>query len=150
VSSAHLLLPQQQPTVTHTRNLSTSFSCPTGKPYGLLSLLEEECSLGNATDLSYIAKIDKTFGTGKSAANKFYVKNKTRPDCFSVCHFAGAVEYNVAGFLDKNRDTLSVTAREVGVVLQFILLLVVLGAQSYKRAFGGLQCSSECSHCNCA
>jgi hypothetical protein len=96
-------------------DLLFSFPCPTGKPYGLLSLLEEECSLGNATDLSYIAKIDKTFGTGKSAANKFYVKNKTKPDCFSVCHFAGAVEYNVAGFLDKNRDTLSVTAREVGV-----------------------------------
>jgi myosin heavy subunit len=84
-----------------------------GKPYGLLSLLEEECSLGNATDLSYIAKIDKTFGTGKSAANKFFVKNRTKPDCFSVCHFAGAVEYNVTNFLDKNRDTLSVTAREV-------------------------------------
>lgn len=149
-----------------------------GKPYGLLSLLEEECSLGeyawnnifalssglltvldppfsgrvfnffctvlhsfsfvcrlqtwtftslflfthfptrisfsgNATDLSYIAKIDKTFGTGKAGANKFFVKNKTKPECFSVCHFAGAVEYNVANFLDKNRDTLSITAREV-------------------------------------
>jgi myosin heavy subunit len=91
-----------------------------------LSLLEEECSLGNATDLSYIAKIDKTFGTGKSAANKFYVKNKTKPDCFSVCHFAGAVEYNVAGFLDKNRDTLSVTAREVRMVLLVWSLLLAV------------------------
>lgn len=84
-----------------------------GKPYGLLSLLEEECSLGNATDLSFISKIDKTFGTGKSGANKFFIKNKVKPECFSVCHFAGAVEYNVANFLDKNRDTLSITAREV-------------------------------------
>eukprot|EP00601_Ochromonadales_sp_CCMP2298_P023667 CAMPEP_0173273484 /NCGR_PEP_ID=MMETSP1143-20121109/1925_1 /TAXON_ID=483371 /ORGANISM="non described non described, Strain CCMP2298" /LENGTH=675 /DNA_ID=CAMNT_0014210219 /DNA_START=96 /DNA_END=2120 /DNA_ORIENTATION=- len=84
-----------------------------GKPYGLLALLEEECSLGNASDLSYIAKIDKTFGSSSKTCNKYFVKNKTRPECFSVCHFAGAVQYTVGGFLDKNRDSLSLTAREV-------------------------------------
>ena len=84
-----------------------------GKPYGLLSLLDEECSLGNATDLTYISKIDKTFGSNKTNTNKFYMKNKTKPDYFSVIHFAGAVEYNIHNFLDKNRDTLSITAKEM-------------------------------------
>ena len=84
-----------------------------GKPYGLLSLLEEECTLGNATDLTYIAKCEKTFGTGKPQANKYFIKNKTKPDMFSVVHFAGAVEYNVANFLDKNRDNMSITSKEV-------------------------------------
>lgn len=116
-----------------------------GKPYGLLSLLEEECSLGNATDLSYIAKIDKTFGTGKSAANKFFVKNKTKPDCFSVCHFAGAVEYNVANFLDKNRDTLSVTAREVMEASQVPLIseLFTLPTDPNAATGGGKKASTK-------
>jgi myosin heavy subunit len=79
---------------------------------GLISLLEEECSLGNGTDQSYAAKIEKTFVANKSTANKFFMKNKVRPECFSVFHFAGPVEYNVMNFLDKNRDTLNVTVKE--------------------------------------
>ena len=94
-----------------------------GKPFGLLSLLEEECSLGtNASDMTYISKLDKAFGTGKPHANKFFAKNKVKPDCFSVLHFAGAVEYNVLNFLDKNRDTLSMTSRELMEQSQLSLL----------------------------
>jgi myosin heavy subunit len=83
-----------------------------GKPYGLISLLEEECSLGNATDTSYANKIEATFGKGKKNENSYFVRNKTKPDFFAVHHFAGAVEYNVKNFLDKNRDTLSQSSRD--------------------------------------
>ncbi len=82
------------------------------KPYGLILLLDEECSLGNGTDASYISKIDKVFGVGKPQENKFFVKHRTKPLYFSVKHFAGPVEYCVTNFIDKNRDTLSVTCRE--------------------------------------
>lgn len=94
-----------------------------GKPFGLISLLEEECNLGNnGSDLSYINKLEKNFGVGKPAVNKYFIKNKTKPDCFSVAHFAGAVEYNVTGFLDKNRDTLSNTCRETMLSSQIPLI----------------------------
>lgn len=93
-----------------------------GKPYGLLSLLEEECSLGNATDLTYINKCEKTFSSGKQAANKYFIKNKVKPECFSVVHFAGAVEYNITNFLDKNRDTMSQTSKEVMLSSQLTLV----------------------------
>lgn len=84
-----------------------------GKPIGLLSLLDEECSLGNGTELSYIAKLEKSFSAGKSNANKYFIKSKTKTDSFSISHFAGPVEYYLANFLEKNRDTLSLSLREL-------------------------------------
>lgn len=78
---------------------------------GLISLLEEECSLGNGKDISYVNKIDKAFGAGRKDTNPHFVKNKIKPAYFTVKHFAGDVEYFVDGWLDKNRDTLSQTLR---------------------------------------
>jgi hypothetical protein len=107
-----------------------------GKPYGLLSLLEEECSLGNATDLTYISKCEKTFGTGKPQANKYFIKNKTKPDMFSVVHFAGAVEYNVINFLDKNRDNMSATSKEV-MLCSTVSLVAELFQEKVAEGGGG-------------
>lgn len=81
------------------------------RKFGLISLLEEECSLGNGKDSSYVNKIDKAFGAGRKDANPHFVKNKIKPAYFTVKHFAGNVEYFVDGWLDKNRDTLSQTLR---------------------------------------
>ena len=84
-----------------------------GKPFGLLALLDEECVLGNASDLTYISKLDKNFSIGKgSQPNKNFLKHKTNPNIFSVMHFAGKVDYFVDGFLDKNRDSMSQTIIE--------------------------------------
>ena len=80
---------------------------------GLLSLLDEECSLGKATDLTYASKIDQAFGRNRPNENPFYDRNKTRPDAFIVKHFAGNVEYCVTNFLDKNRDAISATLEDV-------------------------------------
>jgi myosin protein heavy chain len=58
-------------------------------------------------------QVQKEFGEGRPARNIHFKKNKVRPECFSVSHFAGEVEYSVTGFVDKNRDSLSSTSREV-------------------------------------
>ncbi len=108
-----------------------------GKPMGLLSLLDEECSLGKATDLTYISKIDGVFSKGKQNENKFFLKNKTKPNMFTVIHFAGPVEYNVNGFLEKNRDTLSTTLQEA-MCTSAQLLIAQLFAVS-EPAAGGKQ-----------
>jgi myosin heavy subunit len=55
----------------------------------------------------------KEVGDGRPTRNAFFKKNKVRPECFSVAHFAGDVEYTVTGFLEKNRDSLSNTSKEV-------------------------------------
>jgi myosin heavy subunit len=84
-----------------------------GKPMGLLSLLDEECSLGKATDLTYASKIESVFGKGRPSENQFFIKHRTVPSVFTVIHFAGPVDYSVNGFLEKNRDNLSLTLQEV-------------------------------------
>jgi len=84
-----------------------------GKPYGLLSILDEECTLGKATDMTYINKIGNLFSSGKPQANKFFFKHQQNPVIYTVKHFAGGVEYNVTNFLDKNRDTLNPSVTEL-------------------------------------
>lgn len=79
---------------------------------GLISLLEEECSLGNGKDVSYVNKIEKNFGEGRKDHNPCYAKNKLSSNSFKVLHFAGEVEYTVEGWLDKNRDTMSASLKE--------------------------------------
>mmetsp|Transcript_27478 Transcript_27478/g.37764 ORF Transcript_27478/g.37764 Transcript_27478/m.37764 type:complete len:1363 (-) Transcript_27478:153-4241(-) len=97
---------------------------------GLISLLEDECSVGaNGSDLLFIAKVQKEFGEGRPARNDHFKKNKVRPECFSVSHFAGDVEYSVTGFVEKNRDSLSSTSREV-LELSSLPLLAELFAPS--------------------
>ena len=84
-----------------------------GKPYGLLSILDEECTLGKATDMTYVNKIGNLFSSGKPQANKFFFKHQQNPMLYTVKHFAGGVEYNVTNFLDKNRDTLNPSVTEL-------------------------------------
>eukprot|EP00605_Chrysophyceae_sp_TOSAG23-4_P002422 GSChrysophyteH1.ASY1.ANO1.2681.1 assembled CDS len=71
-----------------------------------------ECSLGGGKDSSYLGKIEKTFGKGRSKENPHFTKSKLKPANFSVDHFAGSVEYVVEGWLDKNRDTMSQSLKE--------------------------------------
>jgi hypothetical protein len=92
------------------------------RPIGLLSFLDEECSLGKATDLTFANKIEQAFNTNRPHANKFYSKHKTKPEVFTVHHFAGPVEYVVTNFLDKNRDTLSMTLQEVAAMSSLSLV----------------------------
>ncbi|KJE97514.1 myosin IE, variant [Capsaspora owczarzaki ATCC 30864] len=66
---------------------------------GILSLLDEECLFPKGTDESFHTKLFKqvtdTTHLTKGAGSIFVIK-----------HFAGVVEYDTKGFLDKNKDTL--------------------------------------------
>jgi myosin heavy subunit len=72
----------------------------TGKG-GIMALLDEECSLGKGSDLSFLAKI-----TDACSSNPFFQRKILQKSSFTIKHYAGDVSYEVAGFLDKNRDTL--------------------------------------------
>ncbi|KAL4239400.1 hypothetical protein ACF0H5_000216 [Mactra antiquata] len=80
------------------------------KPMGILSILEEECMFPKATDKTFMEKL-YTNHLGKSANfNKPVKGRKGGADAhFELGHYAGAVPYNINGWLDKNKDPLNET-----------------------------------------
>nr|GLL36291.1 hypothetical protein TanjilG_30478 [Ipomoea trifida] len=69
------------------------------KPLGLLSLLDEESTFPNGTDLTFANKL-------KQHLNSNPCFKGGRGKAFTVCHYAGEVTYDTSGFLEKNRDLL--------------------------------------------
>lgn len=69
------------------------------RPLGLLSLLDEESSFSEATDLTFINKL-------KQHLNGNPCFKGEGGGAFRVRHYAGEVLYDTSGFLEKNRDLL--------------------------------------------
>merc|ERR1739838_462965 len=74
-------------------------------PGGILAMLEEECIVPKATDLTYLAKMHKAW-TGKSDS---YTKPSAKQGGgdFILHHYAGSVGYSIAGWLEKNKDPIN-------------------------------------------
>nr|XP_056717041.1 myosin-IIIb [Euleptes europaea] len=70
------------------------------KPMGLLSLLDEESRFPQATDLTLVDKFEDNLRC------KYFWRPKGVELCFGIQHYAGKVQYDAYGFLEKNRDTL--------------------------------------------
>ncbi|KAI5588109.1 hypothetical protein BDE02_05G074300 [Populus trichocarpa] len=69
------------------------------KPLGLLSLLDEESTFPNGTDLTFANKLKQHLNSNSCFRGE-------RGKAFSVSHYAGEVTYDTTGFLEKNRDLL--------------------------------------------
>ncbi|KAJ6737067.1 P-LOOP NUCLEOSIDE TRIPHOSPHATE HYDROLASE SUPERFAMILY PROTEIN [Salix viminalis] len=69
------------------------------KPLGLLSLLDEESTFPNGTDLTFANKLKQHLNSNSCFRGE-------RDKAFSVSHYAGEVTYDTTGFLEKNRDLL--------------------------------------------
>nr|KAG5713513.1 hypothetical protein BaRGS_025061 [Batillaria attramentaria] len=72
------------------------------KPVGLLSLLDEESHFPKATDQTLVDKFNQNIKTA------VYSRPKGNNLHFCIDHYAGRVEYDATGFLEKNRDRLPV------------------------------------------
>ncbi|XP_062409596.1 myosin heavy chain, fast skeletal muscle-like [Sardina pilchardus] len=77
------------------------------KPMGVFAILEEECMFPKASDTTFKNKLyDQHLGK-----NRAFEKPKPKKGCaeahFSLVHYAGTVDYNVTGWLDKNKDPLN-------------------------------------------
>ncbi|XP_004684642.1 PREDICTED: myosin-3 [Condylura cristata] len=79
------------------------------KPMGIFSILEEECMFPKASDTSFKNKLyDQHLGKSNNFQKPKPAKGKAEAH-FSLVHYAGTVDYNIAGWLDKNKDPLNET-----------------------------------------
>ncbi|XP_043570360.1 myosin-1B [Chiloscyllium plagiosum] len=79
------------------------------KPMGIFSILEEECMFPKASDLTFKNKLyDQHLGKSKNFQKPKPAKGKAEAH-FALIHYAGTVEYNVTGWLEKNKDPLNET-----------------------------------------
>ena len=65
---------------------------------GIFALLSEESRFPKASDDSFLKKIINQHGK-----HAYFGRNMRSQVSFKVKHYAGDVEYNVTGFLEKNR-----------------------------------------------
>ena len=71
------------------------------RPMGVLSLLDEQCAFPKATDATFAQKM-----ATELRSDPRYARDKRDELVFHVQHYAGEVNYDATGFLDKNRDAL--------------------------------------------
>ncbi|XP_028582551.2 myosin-15 [Podarcis muralis] len=80
------------------------------KPLGILSILEEECMFPKATDMTFKAKLyDNHLGKSPNLQKPRPDKKRKYEAHFELLHYAGAVPYNIMGWLEKNKDPLNET-----------------------------------------
>lgn len=71
------------------------------RPNGILAQLDDECKQGSGTDGGFMVKLQNA-----CAANQRFKKDPRDPSVFFIKHYAGAVNYDATGFLEKNKDVL--------------------------------------------
>ncbi|KAM7449922.1 hypothetical protein ABFA07_002294 [Porites harrisoni] len=106
------------------------------KPLNCFALMDEESRFPQGNDESFLHKL-----TAHHVKSSCLFKSKSRSRAsFGVVHFAGIIEYDVTGILDKNRDTFS--ADLVGLVceskMEFLFDLFAkemsMGEETRKRS----------------
>ncbi|XP_049597876.1 unconventional myosin-Ic isoform X2 [Syngnathus scovelli] len=88
------------------------------KHKGIIAILDEECVRpGETSDASFLEKLEDTLDGHPHFVTHKLANGKTRKvvsrEEFRLLHYAGEVNYNVNGFLEKNNDSLSRTLKEV-------------------------------------
>lgn len=74
---------------------------------GIFSILEEECMFPKSTDASFKNKLyDQHLGKNSCFLKPKVVKGKPEAH-FTLMHYAGNVDYNITGWLVKNKDPLN-------------------------------------------
>ncbi|XP_020821548.1 myosin-4 [Phascolarctos cinereus] len=113
------------------------------KPLGIFSILEEECMFPKATDTSFKNKLyDQHLGKSSNFQKPKPTKGKAEAH-FSLIHYAGTVDYNIAGWLDKNKDPLNETVVGLYQKSSMKTLAYLFSAYAAAEADGGAKKSSK-------
>uniref|UniRef100_A0A5F8GTZ3 Myosin heavy chain 8 n=1 Tax=Monodelphis domestica TaxID=13616 RepID=A0A5F8GTZ3_MONDO len=113
------------------------------KPLGIFSILEEECMFPKATDTSFKNKLyDQHLGKSSNFQKPKPTKGKVEAH-FSLIHYAGTVDYNIAGWLDKNKDPLNETVVGLYQKSSMKTLAYLFSAYAAGEAEGGAKKGSK-------
>ncbi|XP_017587524.1 PREDICTED: myosin-6-like [Corvus brachyrhynchos] len=105
------------------------------KPMGIMSILEEECMFPKASDMTFKSKLyDNHLGKSANFGKPRNIKGKSEAH-FSLIHYAGTVDYNILGWLEKNKDPLNETV--VGLYQKSALKLLAHLFSNYAGADSG-------------
>lgn len=105
------------------------------QPMGIMSILEEECMFPKASDMTFKAKLyDNHLGKSANFGKPRNIKGKAEAH-FSLTHYAGTVDYNILGWLEKNKDPLNETV--VGLYQKSGLKLLASLFSNYAGADAG-------------
>uniref|UniRef100_A0A8C3NUZ8 Uncharacterized protein n=1 Tax=Geospiza parvula TaxID=87175 RepID=A0A8C3NUZ8_GEOPR len=105
------------------------------KPMGIFSILEEECMFPKATDTSFKNKLyDQHLGKSNNFQKPKPGKGKAEAH-FSLVHYAGTVDYNITGWLEKNKDPLNETV--IGLYQKSSVKTLALLFATYGGEIGG-------------
>lgn len=81
------------------------------QPLGIVSMLDEECIVPKASDMTYVDKLlTQHLGKHPNFQKAKPPKGKQAEAHFSIMHYAGTVRYNAEQWLDKNKDPLNDSA----------------------------------------
>ncbi len=84
---------------------------------GVFPLLDEELKITKGSDDGFAHKLRVQFGSEVKKPKKKHVRFRDggfkKPTLFTISHFAGDVTYEAKGFMNKNKDFLSVLVCEV-------------------------------------
>lgn len=95
------------------------------KPVGLLAICDEEAAFPKGTDETMVEKAHAALG-----ALKGYEKPRGNEPVFSILHYAGKVQYQAAGFLEKNRDNLAIDVLGIMRLSEQSLVRELFGADA--------------------
>mmetsp|Transcript_27066 Transcript_27066/g.41513 ORF Transcript_27066/g.41513 Transcript_27066/m.41513 type:complete len:1447 (+) Transcript_27066:288-4628(+) len=105
------------------------------KKTGILAMLDDECRLPKGSDRNWASRLYKNFlpktGMVESENKRFSATpvQKSR-SIFCVRHFAGVVQYSAeTGFLEKNKDEIPLTAKNLFETASSQLVLDIFAAQ---------------------
>eukprot|EP00457_Paulinella_chromatophora_P000513 gb/GEZN01000513.1/.p1 GENE.gb/GEZN01000513.1/~~gb/GEZN01000513.1/.p1 ORF type:complete len:1343 (+),score=363.26 gb/GEZN01000513.1/:142-4170(+) len=112
------------------------------KPFGILALLADELNMPKGSDEGFLSKLNKQHGEDKQPY--FFSQKLTASQTFGINHYAQAVNYSVAGFLDKAR----VSPLSEGLLTLFLhsnvpLVQAIFGLLSMAGAGPGLSQSER-------
>uniref|UniRef100_A0AAX7TQP3 Myosin, heavy chain b n=1 Tax=Astatotilapia calliptera TaxID=8154 RepID=A0AAX7TQP3_ASTCA len=107
------------------------------KPMGIFSILEEECIVPKATDMTFKSKLyDQHVGKSAPFQKPKPAKGKAEAH-FSLVHYAGTVDYNVNGWLEKNKDPLNDSVVQLYQKSSTKLLAFLYASHAGSEAEGG-------------